>query len=151
MQLFHVMNLMTALVEIHQYIVEESAVLKQHPVTPLILEQCAPNVLVCKSCEIECISLLLLPCLWDNTLSPVQSHNSRPQHDPCTCVLFTSGYFFHVFHSLVHGFECLNYEVSKGFDLRATFRLNVKGTTQFPRPPKLDGKFNLIPVSNSAY
>ena len=87
MQLFYVMNLMTALVEIDQYIVEESAVLKQHLVTPLILEQHAPNVLVCKSCEIECISLLLLPCLWDNTSSPVQSHNSRPQHDPCTCVL----------------------------------------------------------------
>ena len=86
MQPFRVMNLMTALVEIHQYIVEESAVLKQHLVTPLIMEQHAPNVLVCKSCEIECISLLLLPFLWDNTLSPVQYHNSRPQHDPCTCI-----------------------------------------------------------------
>ena len=81
MQLFHVMNLMTALVEIHQYIVEESAVLEQHLVTPLVMEQHAPNVLVCKSCEIECIPLLLLPCLSDNTLSPtIVDHNMIHVH-----------------------------------------------------------------------
>ena len=70
------MNLMTALVQnIYQYIVEDSAVPKQRLVTPFIMERNATHVLVCKLCEIECIPL---PCLWGNTFTPVQSHNSRP-------------------------------------------------------------------------
>ena len=43
MQLFRVMNLMIALV--HQYIVEDSAVPKQHLVTPLIMERTTIHVL----------------------------------------------------------------------------------------------------------
>lgn len=76
MQLFHVMTLRTALVQnIWQYTVEDIAVPIQHLVTTFIVEQHATNVLVCKSCEIECIPLLLLPYLWDNTFSPVQLHS----------------------------------------------------------------------------
>ena len=64
MQLFHVMNLMTALVQnIFQYIVEDSAVPKQHLVTLFIMERNATHVLVSVSCKIKCIPLLLLPCL----------------------------------------------------------------------------------------
>ena len=64
------------------------------------------------------------------------------------CVLDIS-LMSNIFHSLVHGFECLHYEVSKGFDLRAPFRHNVVGTTG--DLPKLDGKINLIPVTESMY
>ena len=145
MQLFHVMTLRTAPVQnIWQYTVEDIAVPRQHLVTPFIMEQNATHVVVCKSCEIQCI---LLPCLWSNTCFPVQLyyHNSSPQHDLCTCVFCTQ--LVNVFHSLVHGFECLHYEVSRGFDLRAPFRHNVKGTTAML--PRLDGKINLTPITES--
>ena len=103
-------------------------------------------------CVLLCLSVVLccLAFLSKHLMDDKKSCVFCPHHDPCTCV-FCPHLVIFVFHSLVHGFDCVHYEVSKGFDLRATFRHNVKGTTRLPTAPKLDGKFNLISVSNSSY
>lgn len=55
-----------------------------------------------------------------------------------------------IFRSLVHGFNCLKYDINEGSNLTSIFHLNVKGRTPYPAI-KLDGEITIIPGTNGVY